>query len=167
MARGGRQRAAGDRPGGDHRPLRLSGPPSARRQLAPGPAPGGVLHHGGGVMQLMIPGRTVLPYLFPAGALPMTMAVIFGPGMGVLTAFVTGTLAGYLGARGLELALFISLSGAISALVIGKAERLLTFFWAGVAGSLAAVAVIVVFRFPDAATDSVGKLSLLAAASAN
>ena len=119
------------------------------------------------VMQLMIPGRTVLPYLFPAGALPMTMAVIFGPGMGVLTAFVTGTLAGYLGARGLELALFISLSGAISALVIGKAERLLTFFWAGVAGSLAAVAVIVVFRFPDAATDSVGKLSLLAAAAAN
>ncbi len=97
----------------------------------------------------------------------MTMAVIFGPGMGVLTAFVTGTLAGYLGARGLELALFISLSGAISALVIGKAERLLTFFWAGVAGSLAAVAVIVVFRFPDAATDSVGKLSLLAAAAAN
>jgi hypothetical protein len=119
------------------------------------------------VMQLMIPGRTVLPYLFPAGALPMTMAVIFGPGMGVLTAFITGALAGYLGARGLELALFISLSGAVSALVIGKAERLLTFFWAGVAGSLAAVAVIVVFRFPDAATDSVGKLSLLAAAAAN
>jgi putative nucleotidyltransferase with HDIG domain len=119
------------------------------------------------VMQLMIPGRTVLPYLFPAGALPMTVAVIFGPGMGVLTAFVSGALAGYLGARGLELALFLSLSGAISALVIGKAERLLTFFWAGVAGSLAAVAVIIVFRFPDAATDSVGKLSLLAAAAAN
>jgi putative nucleotidyltransferase with HDIG domain len=119
------------------------------------------------VMQLMIPGRTVLPYLFPAGALAMTMAVIFGPGMGVLTAFVTGALAGYMGARGLELALFISLSGAVSALVIGKAERLLTFFWAGVAGSLAAVAVIVVFRFPDTATDSVGKLSLLAAGAAN
>ncbi|HMK08951.1 MAG TPA: hypothetical protein VK449_07980, partial [Anaerolineales bacterium] len=96
------------------------------------------------VMQLMIPGRTVLPYLFPAGALPMTVAVVFGPGMGVLTAFVTGALAGYLGARGLELALFVALSGSVSALVIGKAERLLTFFWAGVAGSLAATAVIVV-----------------------
>ncbi len=119
------------------------------------------------VMQLMIPGRTVLPYLFPAGALPMTVAVVFGPGMGVLVAFVAGALAGTLGARGLELALFISLSGAISALVIGKAERLLTFFWAGLAGSLAAVAVIVAFRFPDAATDSVGKLSLLAAGAAN
>ena len=119
------------------------------------------------VMQLMIPGRTVLPYLFPAGALPMAVAVIFGPGMGVLTAFVSGALAGYLGARGFELALYLSLSSAISALVIGKAERLLTFFWAGVAGSLAAVAVIVVFRFPDTATDAVGKLSLLAAAGAN
>jgi putative nucleotidyltransferase with HDIG domain len=119
------------------------------------------------ILQLMVPGRTVLPYLFPAGALPMTIAVVFGPGMGVLTAFITGALAGYLGARGLELALFLSLSGAVSALVIGKAERLLTFFWAGVAGSLAAVAVIVVFRFPDAATDTIGKASLLAAASVN
>jgi hypothetical protein len=119
------------------------------------------------ILQLMVPGRTVLPYLFPAGALPMTIAVVFGPGMGVLTAFITGALAGYLGARGLELALFLALSGAVSALVIGKAERLLTFFWAGVAGSLAAVAVIVVFRFPDAATDTIGKASLLAAASVN
>jgi len=118
-------------------------------------------------MQLMIPGRTVLPYLFPAGTLPMVVAVIFGPGMGVLVAFLTGALAGFLGARGLELGLFISLSGAISALVIGKAERLVTFFSAGVAGSLAAVAVIVIFRFPDAATDSMGKLSLLAAAAVN
>jgi putative nucleotidyltransferase with HDIG domain len=119
------------------------------------------------VMQLMIPGRTVLPYLFPAGVLPMTLAVVFGPGMGVVTAFVLGGLAGYLGARGLELALFIALSGAVSSLIIGRAERLITFFWAGVAGSLAAVAVIVVFRFPDAATDSVGKLSLLGAAAVN
>ena len=118
-------------------------------------------------MQLMIPGRTVLPYLFPAGTLPMVVAVIFGPGMGVLVAFLTGSLAGFLGSRGLELGLFISLSGAISALVIGKAERLLTFFWAGFAGSLAAVAVIVVFRFPDAGTDSVGKLSLLGASAVN
>jgi len=118
-------------------------------------------------MQLMIPGRTVLPYLFPAGALPMTVAVIFGPGMGVLVAFLTGALAGFMGPRGLELGMFISLSGAISALIIGKAERLLTFFWAGVAGSMAAVAVIVVFRFPDAATDPVGKVSLVAAAAAN
>lgn len=97
----------------------------------------------------------------------MTAAVIFGPGTGVLVAFLTGALAGYLGARGLELGLYIALSGAISALFIGKAERLLTFFWAGVAGSLAAIAVIVIFRVPDAATDSVGKLSLLAAGAFN
>ena len=35
------------------------------------------------VMQVMIPGHTVLPYLFPAATLPMSMAVVFGPGMGV------------------------------------------------------------------------------------
>jgi membrane-associated HD superfamily phosphohydrolase len=62
-------------------------------------------------MQLMIPGRTVLPYVFPAGTLPMVVAVIFGPGMGVLVAFLTGALAGFLGARGLELGLFIRWGG--------------------------------------------------------
>jgi putative nucleotidyltransferase with HDIG domain len=115
-------------------------------------------------LEAMIPGRTVLPYLFPSATLPMLMAVLFGPGMGVLSAVATGALAGYLGARGLELALYMTFSGVLAALVVGRAERLSTFFWAGLAASLAAIAVVVVFRFPDPGTDTLGKASLLAAA---
>jgi putative nucleotidyltransferase with HDIG domain len=55
------------------------------------------------------------------------------------------------------------LSGTMGALVIGRAERLSSFFWAGLAAALSAVSIIIVFRFPDPTTDLIGKASLLAA----
>jgi hypothetical protein len=114
-------------------------------------------------MAAMIPGRTVLPYLFPAAAFPILLAILFSPGMGVAMAVVLGGLAGYLGPRGLELGLYVTLSGALGALVVGDAERLGRFFWAGLASGVAAVSVVVVFRFADPATDMVGRLTLVGA----
>jgi putative nucleotidyltransferase with HDIG domain len=118
-------------------------------------------------MQVMIPGHTVLPYLYPASTLPMLLAVVFGPGMGVIGALVIGTLAGYLSGGVLELGLYAGLSAALGALALGRAERLSSFFWSGVAASLAAAAVVVVFRFNDPSTDLLGKASLLGAAAVN
>lgn len=114
-------------------------------------------------MQFMVPGRTVLPYIFPAATLPMLAAVLFGPGMGVMTSFVLGALAGFMGARGLELGLYVAISGVMGALLIGEAERLGSFFWAGLASALGSVAIIVVFRLPDPATDALGKATLVGA----
>jgi putative nucleotidyltransferase with HDIG domain len=115
-------------------------------------------------MRLMIPERAVLPYLFPAATLPILTAVLIGPGMGLVTALVSGVLAGFLAPRGLEVGCYVMLSGAIGALLIGRAERLSTFFWTGVGASLAAVAVVAAFRFPDPATDILGKATLVGAA---
>ncbi len=114
-------------------------------------------------LQVMVPGRTVMPYLFPAATLPMLLAVLFSPGMGIMGAIVGGALAGFLGARGMELGLYVALSGIMGSLMIGQAERLSTFFWSGLSAALAAVAIVVIFRFPDPATDMVGKASLLGA----
>ncbi|MGD8603413.1 MAG: HDIG domain-containing protein, partial [Anaerolineales bacterium] len=115
-------------------------------------------------MQLMIPGHTVLPYLFPAASLPLLLAVLFSPGIGIMSALVTGALAGYLAPRGLELALYVGLSGTMASLMIGRAERFSTFLWTGLGAGIAASIVVVIFRFPDPATDILGKSSLLAAA---
>ena len=49
-------------------------------------------------------------------------------------------------------------------MVIGRAERLSTFFWAGFSAAIGAIAIIIVFRIPDPGTDLFGKVSLLAAA---
>ncbi|MEW6568774.1 MAG: HDIG domain-containing metalloprotein [Chloroflexota bacterium] len=118
-------------------------------------------------IQLMIPGRTVMPYLFPAATLPMLLAILFGPGMGIASALAVATLSGFLAPRGLEIAVYAALSGSLGALVIGRADRLSSFFWGGLAAALAAVAVVVVFRFPDPSMDALGKATLLAAALAS
>ena len=99
-------------------------------------------------------GQSVLPYFFPAATLPMLLAILVGPGMGVMSAMVLGALAGYVGLQGLEIALYFMLSGALGALAIGRAERLGIFAWAGLVASLAALAVVIVFRIPDPAADT-------------
>jgi len=115
-------------------------------------------------MGFAIPERTILPYLFPVAMLPMLMAILVGPGMGVMAALVLGALAGLAAPLDLELGLYYMLAGVLGALTIGRAERLSIFVWAGLAADLAAVAVIIAFRFPDSATDAMGKASLLGAA---
>ncbi len=109
-------------------------------------------------------GQSVLPYFFPVATLSMLLAILVGPGMGVMSALVLGALAGYLGLRGLEIALYFMLSGALGALAIGRAERLGIFAWAGLVASLAAVAVVVIFRIPDPAVDTWEKARIMGGA---
>jgi putative nucleotidyltransferase with HDIG domain len=94
----------------------------------------------------------------------MLMAILVGPGMGVMSALAIGALAGFLGARGLEIGLYYMLSGIMGALMIGRAERLSIFAWAGLAADLAAIAVVVIFRIPDPATDPLGKAQIIGGA---
>jgi hypothetical protein len=115
-------------------------------------------------MQFMIPERAVMPYVFPAATVPMLLAILFGPGMGITTAMVLGVLAGFLAPRGLEVAVYTALSGTMGALLVGRADRLSSFFWGGLAAALAAVAVLIVFRIPDPVMDILGKATLIGAA---
>jgi putative nucleotidyltransferase with HDIG domain len=115
-------------------------------------------------MQFMIPGRTLLPYIFPAATIPILLSVFFSPNMGVISALVIGAIGGYIAPRGLEMALYLMMGGALSSLMIGKAERLASFIWAGVAAAVGASLVVLVFRFPDPATDLIGKAQLLGSA---
>lgn len=115
-------------------------------------------------MQLMIPDHAVIPYIFPAATVPMLLTVLFGPGMGLMTAMVIGALAGYIAPRGLELAIYTMVSATMASLVIERAERLSSFFWSGLAAALSAATIVVIFRFPDPATDLLGKVTLLGAA---
>ena len=114
-------------------------------------------------LQVMIPGRTVLPYIYPTATLPILFAVFFSPSMGIFSAVLTGALAGFIAPRGLEMALYVTFGGVLAALMIGRAERLGSFIWAGIAAAVGSAVVIVIFRLPDPATDLVGKVSLMAA----
>jgi hypothetical protein len=112
-------------------------------------------------MQFMIPGRTILPYIYPAATIPILLSVFFSPNMGVTSALVIGAIGGFIAPRGLEMALYLTMSGTLAALMIGKAERLGSFIWAGMAAAVGAALVILIFRIPDPATDLIGKAQLL------
>ena len=111
-----------------------------------------------------VSGQSVLPYFFPAATLPMLLAILVGPGIGVISAMALGALAGYLGVHGLEISLYFMLSGALGALAIGRAERLGVFAWSGVVASLAAVAIVLVFRIPDPAAGIFEKAQVMGGA---
>lgn len=115
-------------------------------------------------MQLMIPDHTVLPYVFPAATVPMLLTVLFSPGLGIMTSMAIGALAGFMTPRGLEVGLYVMISATMASLVIGRAERLSSFFWAGLASALSAATIVVIFRFPDPATDLLGKVTISGAA---
>lgn len=117
-------------------------------------------------LQFVVPGQPLLPYFYPAAMLPMLMAILVGPGMGVITAMAVGVMAGFISSRGLEIGLYYMLSGVMGSLMIGRAERLTIFAWAGLAADLAALAVVVLFRIPDPATvtDAAGKAQIIGGA---
>jgi putative nucleotidyltransferase with HDIG domain len=106
----------------------------------------------------------VLPYFFPAATIPILLAILVSPGMGLMAAVALGAAGGFLAPRGLELGLYFILTGVMAALMIGRAERLSSFIWAGLAADLAGVAVVVIFRLPDPTTDLRGMAELLGGA---
>ena len=117
--------------------------------------------------RLVIPNRTVLPYLFPLPAFGILIATLFGTGGGLILAMVVSVLAAYGLPNTLDLTLFYLLSSLIGILVLGKAHRIGSFLWAGLAAALAGMSVIIAYRLPAGTLDPLGYITLLGAALIN
>lgn len=117
--------------------------------------------------KLMVPGHTLLPFLFPAAALSMLLSVFIGPQLALTVAVALAALVGYIGGNSLELTIYTAMGGIISALTLGRAERVNQFFWAGVASALANASILLVFRATDANLDPLGFAQLMGASVAN
>lgn len=117
--------------------------------------------------RLMVPGRTVLPFLFPAAALSMLLTVFAGPHLAILVSVGLAVLVGYLGGNSLEYGAYFAVGGIIAALAVGRGERVNQFFWAGLAVALTNVVVLLVFRLQDPSVDPLGLAQLLAASVLN
>jgi len=119
------------------------------------------------VAKMMISGRTVLPYLYPAAALPMLLTVLSGPNLAVLVTIVSSVLIGVLGNGSLELATFAAAGGLIAALALERVERLSALFRTGLYVALVNIIVILAFRLPAGNTDWLGILTLVATGAIN
>ena len=117
--------------------------------------------------KIMVPGRTVLPYVYPAAALAMLLTVLAGPGLALASSAALAAVIGVMTEGSLELVVYIAAGSAVATLTLTGVDRLNGFFWPGVYVGLANIVTILAFRLPGDGLDSVGLLMLTAAALAN
>jgi putative nucleotidyltransferase with HDIG domain len=119
------------------------------------------------VARIMVPGHTVLPFLFPIAAMGILVASLFGRGLGILTAMLLATFTGWLGNNSLEIAVYGSLSSLTAILLLGKGEKPLRFFAAGLASGATGATVVIITRLSEPASDLIGIVTLAACSFVN
>ncbi len=111
--------------------------------------------------RLIIPNRTVLPYLYPIPAFGLTIACLFSLEDGLVLSLILSILAAYNLPNSLDLTLYYAIGSLCGILVLNRAHRVVDFFWAGMAVGGAATAIIMAYRFPDSITDWLGLATLI------
>ncbi|NMC80629.1 MAG: hypothetical protein GYA59_14805, partial [Chloroflexi bacterium] len=117
--------------------------------------------------RLVIPNRTVVPYLFPLAAFGLTVSSLYSFEIGLVLSLVLSTLTTYGLSYGLELTLYYLIGSLAGVLVLGRGRRLANFFVAGLAVGAAGSAIILAYRLPDSITDWIGIATLVLAALLN
>lgn len=117
--------------------------------------------------RLVVPNRTVVPYLFPLAAFGLTISSLYSFEIGLVLSLVLSTLTTYGLSYGLELTLYYLIGSLAGVLVLGRGRRLANFFVAGLAVGAAGSAIILAYRLPDSITDWIGIATLVLAALLN
>lgn len=115
--------------------------------------------------RLIIPGRTVVPYIYPLPAFALIVTALFGVEPAIVLSIPLSLLATYGLATSEDLAVFYLLTSVCGALALLPSRRVGHFLRAGAVIFLAAIAVLVAYRLPFTAWDWTG-LATLASASA-
>jgi putative nucleotidyltransferase with HDIG domain len=119
------------------------------------------------VGRIMVPGHTVLPFLFPVSAMGMLIACVYGRRLGILTAMLLCIFTGLMGGNSLEIALFGGMSSLSAVLVLGKGEKPMRFLLAGTAAGVTGSLIVLIIRLSLPASDLIGILTLIAASLVN
>ncbi len=117
--------------------------------------------------RLVIPNRTIIPYIYPLPAVGLLLTTLFGMETGIIVSLVICLLAAYGLPNTLELMPFYMIASLSGVLTLGTARRFWFFFRAGLAVAAAGIAVILAYNLPNAALDWIGLATLIAAALIN
>jgi putative nucleotidyltransferase with HDIG domain len=118
-------------------------------------------------VRLMVPGHTILPYLFPMAALSIMLAVLIEVRLSILVTILIGLVIGYIADGSLEFTVYAIMGGLVGIFSLGRVERVNRLLWSGVYVSLMNVAIVLIFRLPNNTLDQMGLLQLIAAGVAN
>lgn len=117
--------------------------------------------------RFLLPGHTVLPYLYPLPAFSLLVSALFGMESGIVFGVVLSALASFgMASDLLPYYLFSSICGLLA---LGQGRRLWTFLRAAAAITLAGSAIVLAFRLPfnDIPWDWLGIATLIGAAGIN
>jgi hypothetical protein len=117
--------------------------------------------------RLTIVNRTVIPYIFPVAGFGLLVAALYSSQAAMVFSLVLSVLAAYNLPNAFDLTLYYFFGSLFGILFLRRAQRVMTYFWAGFAVSLASAAVLIAYRLPIASTDPLGMLTLLGAAALN
>jgi cyclic-di-AMP phosphodiesterase PgpH len=114
--------------------------------------------------RMVIPDRTVIPYLFPLQAFGLTIAALFQMELAMVLSLVLGIFTAYGMPNSLDLTLYYTISSLMGILALNKATRISHFFWAGIGIGVSGALIVVAYRLPSPITDLMGLATLSGAA---
>jgi len=117
--------------------------------------------------RMLIPNRTVVPYMYPLAGFGMLIAALISSRAAVILSLPMAIFAAYGLPNSYELTLFYIFTCAFGVFMLRNIHRLLTFFWAGFSVAVAGIVVVIAFRLPDPLLDSVGLFQLASASGFN
>jgi cyclic-di-AMP phosphodiesterase PgpH len=117
--------------------------------------------------RFLIPNRAIVPFLYPLPAFGLTIAALYNPEIGLVFSFIISLLAAHGLTNSLELTIFYIFGSVFGILVLGKARRIASFLWAGLAIGGAGIGVIMVYTLPNPITDWIGIATLVGASILN
>ena len=117
--------------------------------------------------RLMVPGHTVLPYLFPLAAMGMLICVLLDGQLAIANLVFVGAVIAYMTDGSLELLSYALVGSLLATLALARVQRMATFVRGGIYVALTNLAVLAIFRLPVQETDFEGWLTLGAATVVN
>ena len=117
--------------------------------------------------RLVIVDRTVMPYVFPVAGFGLLVASLYSSHAAILFSFVLSVMVAYGLPNALDLTPYYFVGSLFGILFLRRAQRVMSYFWAGAAVTVANVAVLIAYRLPLASTDMLGLLTLFGAAALN
>ncbi len=117
--------------------------------------------------RILIPNRTVIPYIYPLPAFGLLVSALYGIGPAIILSIPLSILTAYGMPNAMDLTIFYMVTSLCAIFALGPARSVGAFFKAGVAIAGAGAAVILAYRIPFSSWDWVGILTLLGASAFN
>ncbi len=115
--------------------------------------------------RLFTPNHTLIPYVFPASALGLTIASLFGNTLGILVSILLSVLIPYDFSNAIVICVYYLISSVSAVVILGKRRSIGNFLITGVFSGLISVPVVISYQFVNAmiSPDTAGLLSIAGA----